>query len=109
MKFGERLRALREARGLGLREFARKSGLSPTYLSRVENGKENEPKKEETLLKLAEALEEDPDFFLASVGVISSDVRKRMQLNPRLFAKLMKLLKAVSDETLAKTVRDGKW
>lgn len=94
---------------MGLREFAREAGLSPTYVSRVENGKENTPKKAETLVKWAEALGEDPDFLLACAGVVSPDVRRRMQLNPRLFAKLIKLLKAVSDEALAKSVRDGNW
>jgi len=109
MKFGTKLRALRERREMGLREFAKEAGLSPTYVSRVENGKENAPKKVETLLKLAEALGEDPDYFLACAGVISPEVRKRMQRSPRLFAKLLKLLRLASDEALEKTVRDGNW
>jgi len=94
---------------MGLREFAREAGLSPTYISRVENGKENAPKKAETIVKLAEALGEDPDFLLACAGVVSPEVRERMKRNPRLFAKLVKLLKMASDEALEKTVRDGKW
>jgi transcriptional regulator with XRE-family HTH domain len=32
------LRAVREAQGLGLREAARRAGLDPTHLSRVERG-----------------------------------------------------------------------
>lgn len=36
---GERLRALREARGLGVRELARMIGLSAATVSLVENGK----------------------------------------------------------------------
>jgi transcriptional regulator with XRE-family HTH domain len=109
MKFGTRLRKLREEREMGLREFARSAGLSPTYVSRVENGKENAPKKAETIVKWAEALEVDPDYLLACAGVISPEVRDRMQRSPRLFAKLVKLLRLASDEALEKTVRDGKW
>ncbi len=33
------LRAVREAQGLGLREVARRAGIDPTQLSRVERGK----------------------------------------------------------------------
>ncbi|MGW4806466.1 ATP-binding protein [Kitasatospora sp. NPDC004272] len=39
MKFGERLRALREERGLSLAELARATSYSKSYLSRVETGR----------------------------------------------------------------------
>jgi transcriptional regulator with XRE-family HTH domain len=34
-----RLRAVREAQGLGLRETARRAGIDPAHLSRVESGR----------------------------------------------------------------------
>ena len=39
MRFGERLRALREERGVSLAELARATSYSKSYLSRVETGR----------------------------------------------------------------------
>lgn len=41
--FGQRLRALRRARGLALTELARRAGVSASYLSRVERGARGTP------------------------------------------------------------------
>ncbi|MBK6918537.1 MAG: helix-turn-helix transcriptional regulator [Deltaproteobacteria bacterium] len=38
-RFGERIRRLRTEQKLGLREFATKVGISPTYLSRIETSR----------------------------------------------------------------------
>ena len=43
--FGERLRALREARGLSAKEMAAGLGVSPAYLSALEHGKRGKPNK----------------------------------------------------------------
>ena len=48
------LRAVREARGLGLRAVAARSGIDPAHLSRVERGKAN--LSVEALHRLATAL-----------------------------------------------------
>jgi transcriptional regulator with XRE-family HTH domain len=52
---GERIRALREARGLPQSEIERRTGLLRCYVSRVENG--HTIPSIETLEKLARALE----------------------------------------------------
>jgi transcriptional regulator with XRE-family HTH domain len=52
---GERLRALREAKGLPQSEIERRTGLLRCYVSRVENG--HTVPSIETLEKLARALE----------------------------------------------------
>ncbi len=41
--FGERLRELREARGLPLKSMAEALGVSPAYLSALEHGKRGRP------------------------------------------------------------------
>jgi transcriptional regulator with XRE-family HTH domain len=41
--FGERLRTLREARGLQLKSMAEALGVSPAYLSALEHGKRGRP------------------------------------------------------------------
>jgi transcriptional regulator with XRE-family HTH domain len=58
---GERLRRLRTARGLGVRELARRVGVTPSLLSQVERGGVNPSVV--TLFRLAEALDTTPDYF----------------------------------------------
>jgi transcriptional regulator with XRE-family HTH domain len=55
MVIGERLRALREAKGLSQGEVEKRTGLLRCYISRVENG--HTVPSIETLEKLARALE----------------------------------------------------
>jgi transcriptional regulator with XRE-family HTH domain len=49
------LRAVREAQGLGLNETARRAGMDPTQLSRIERGQAG--LTEPTLMRLARVLE----------------------------------------------------
>ncbi len=60
--FGEKLRKLRLAQGMGLRETAVAVTISPSYLSRIERGKENPPKPE-VIKSLARVLAADPDVL----------------------------------------------
>ena len=60
--FGETIRELRVAQDLGLRETATKVGISPTYLSRIERGKERPPRPE-LIKELARVLAADPDVL----------------------------------------------
>lgn len=41
--FGEKLRELREARGLQLKDMADAMGVTPTYLSALEHGRRSKP------------------------------------------------------------------
>ncbi len=55
--FGKLLRIARKAAGIGVRQFAREMGLSPSYVSRVEHGgtaafKDEDIEKAETILGL---------------------------------------------------------
>jgi len=60
--FGETIRELRVAQNLGLRETATKVNISPTYLSRIERGKEYPPRPE-VIKELAHVLAADPDVL----------------------------------------------
>lgn len=60
--FGETIRELRVAQNLGLRETAAKVNISPTYLSRIERGKEYPPRPE-VIKELAHTLAADPDVL----------------------------------------------
>ena len=42
-KFGKRLKELRKAKNISLRKMAGMLGITPAYLSRIENGHEHPP------------------------------------------------------------------
>jgi transcriptional regulator with XRE-family HTH domain len=77
----------------------------------VERG-EVGPPGEETLLKLAADLGEDPDAVLAMAGKISADLRAAILARPQIFAELIRQLKEMPDRAvlrLVREVRDGDW
>ena len=114
--FGENIRKLREQRmgsdqTFSLRQVAARCGVTPAYLSRVERG-EVAPPGEETLLKLAHELGEDPDVMLAQAGKISADLRSAILARPQLFAELIRAIKSMPDHAvlrIVRDVRDGNW
>ncbi len=114
--FGDYLRERREARrqrdpGFSVRGLAIRIGIEPSYLSKVERG-EQPPPGEQTILKLAEALGEDPDVLLALAGKVSSELQGIIRRRPRLFAELIRQLKDAPDHAvlrIVREVRDGNW
>ena len=60
--FGETIREMREAQGMGLRTAAEHLGISPAYLSRVERGKERPPRPD-LVKRMATLLGGDPDLL----------------------------------------------
>lgn len=114
--FGDFIRSLRERRlekdgSFTLRQVAVRCGITPAYLSRVERG-EVAPPGEETLLRLARELGEEPDVVLALAGKISSDLRDVILARPKLFAELIRAIKLMPDHAVLRIVRevnDGNW
>ena len=94
-----------------LRQVAARCGVTPAYLSRVERG-EVAPPGEETLVKLAHELGDDPDVMLAQAGKISADLRSAILARPQLFAELIPTIKPMPDRAvlrIVREVRDGNW
>lgn len=73
-KLGDRLKRTRSERGLKLRETAIKVGISPTYLSRVENNQETSPPSEEKIRALADVLQDNFDELMQLAGRVPSEV-----------------------------------
>ena len=88
-KFGEQVRALREARNIGLRKFAALVDMSPAYLSKIERD-EFPPPAEVKVLTIAEVLDQDPDELLALAGRVASDLLKIIMQRPRETAALLR-------------------
>jgi transcriptional regulator with XRE-family HTH domain len=116
MSFGRFIREARERRqgddaSFSLRQVAQRIGVEPAYLSKVERA-EVAPPSEATIVRLARELDEDPDVLLAMAGKISSDLAAIIRKRPRLFAQLIRELKAMPDHAilrLVREVRDGDW
>ena len=114
--FGAYIRRKREARlpqdsNFSVRKFAKMLGIQPSYISRIELG-EVPPPSEETILKMAAALHENPDVLLAMAGKVSADLRQVILKRPLLFADLIRQLKDATDHTvlrMVREVRDGNW
>lgn len=83
-KLGERIKRIRQARELGLRETATKVGISSTYLSRIENCQDPTPPKEKVIRDLAAVLEDDFDELMRLAGRVPEDVQKVLKADPQM-------------------------
>ena len=70
-----------------MREMAKKLGVSPTYLSKVERD-EMPPPVEDKVKAIAAILEQDPDELLALSGRVASDVNEIIINHPREMASV---------------------
>ena len=104
-KFGETIRQLREAQGLGLREVAELSNLAPTYLSRIERGKELPPETD-VIRAIAKVLAADADVLLSLCTLESDrDLVNLVKARPRIKILLRQIAdNHVSDEQLEKII-----
>ena len=82
--FGDRLRELRLQREeyASLRDFASKVGLSPTYMSHLENNKVPPP-SEGVIERLAEALQADKYELFSLAGKFPPEFFETFQKNPQ--------------------------
>lgn len=116
MTFGSHVRTLREHarrrdRTFSVRQVARRIGVEPAYLSKIERGLVPPP-SEATTRRLAAEIGEDPDVLLALAGKVSSDLREIILRRPRLFAELLRQLREAPDHAILRVVRevrDGDW
>lgn len=73
--FGTKLREYRRQANMSQRELARRIGLDFSYISKVENDR-LPPPAADTVLKICEVLDIEPEELLALIGKIPSDVRE---------------------------------
>jgi transcriptional regulator with XRE-family HTH domain len=104
--FGALVRREREAKEIGLREMAKKIGVSPTYLSKVERD-EFPPPVEEKVRKIAEIIGRDPDELLALAGRVASDLTDIIRQRPREMADFLRAAKGLTVEDMARLARQA--
>ncbi len=73
-KFGARIKRMRTEKQMGLRQTAKKVGISPTFLSRIENDQETSLPSEEKIKKLSEVLQDNFDELMQLAGRIPNEV-----------------------------------
>jgi transcriptional regulator with XRE-family HTH domain len=93
MRFGDRVRQLRDARQFTQRELAVRLGVSVSYISKVENERLHfgDYPSEKFIHKLAAELEADEDELLLLADKVPSSLRKRIQQQPEEFRRLAEL------------------
>lgn len=102
MKFGERIRELRKAKGLGQRALADAVGVSFTYVSKIENHHLDfgDYPSESLIHRLADALDTDEEELLILAEKIPEFIRRRVMERPDAF----RALAMADDETLTRLV-----
>jgi len=104
--FGTLVRREREAKEIGLREMAKKIGISPTYLSKIERG-DFDPPAEDKVRRIAEIIGHDPDKLLALAGRVASDLTEIIRRRPREMADFLRAAKGLSAEDIARFARQA--
>jgi transcriptional regulator with XRE-family HTH domain len=97
--FGQWLREKRVARGFSLRKFAEKVGVSPTYLSHVEQGNADPPTAER-VKTMAELLGESSDEMIAMAGRVPEDLPEIIQSQPTEMPELLREANGLTAEEL---------
>src|SRR5262245_58204582 len=93
--FGQTLRESRLAKGYTLRKFADEVGISPTYLSQVEQDNVDPPTAER-VKTMADMLGANSDEWIALAGRLPDDLPKIIHKQP---TKMPELLREVSGLT----------
>jgi transcriptional regulator with XRE-family HTH domain len=108
MIFGERIRELRKAKNLTLRDVAKKVKVNFTYISKIENHKLDfgEYPSEDLIRKLAKVLEAEEDELLLLAKKIPDDIRQRVLDRPDAFRKIAKLDDEQLDRLLSEIEED---
>lgn len=102
MNIEKKLREIRQSKKLTIRALSKKSGVSSSYISDLENGKNNKPSID-ILVKLANALEVSPSELF---GIKSSEVS---QLLKQLDMAIAERLNEINDKALNGMIAIGRY
>lgn len=106
--FGKYLREKRTAKGYSLRGFAELLGVSPTYISHVEQGKVDSPPTAKLVRRAAELLGENPDEMIVMAGRVPEDLPKIIQSQPEAMPELLRAAKGLTADKLKKLAEEAK-
>ena len=101
MKFGRTIRKLREGKNISIAQLAKKVGMSPTYLAPIERDV-FPPPAEDKVVRIAKALNQDSDEFLALAGRVSTDLGRIIRSNPSPTARLLRGVSGLPSREISK-------
>ena len=103
MTFGTRIRELRMAKNLTQRDLADRIEINFTYLSKIENDRleRDQFPREDTIKKLAQALDASEDELLLLAQRIPESIKQRVIQRPDAFRKMA----ALDDDTLDRLLK----
>ena len=103
MTLGERLRELRRAKKLSLRELASRVDVGFTYLSKIENHKleDGHSPSEQLIQSLACELGGNEEELLLLAGKVPEQIRLRIIARPEVFRRLAELSDRKLDRIIA--------
>lgn len=105
--FGQVLRETRLAKGITLRKFAEDVGLSPTYVSQVEQ--ENvDPPTAERVKTMAELLGANSDEWILLAGRVPEDLPGIMQKQPTAMPELLREASGLTKDELMGLLADAR-
>jgi len=100
--FGDLLRATRVAKGYSLRKFAELSETSASWLSLIEQAKNERPPAAERVRRMAKLLGQDPEEWVALAGRIPEDVSDIIKNEPQAMPALLRAVKGLTADELRK-------
>jgi len=106
-QFGQVLRERRVEMGYSLRKFAGVVGVSPTYLSQVEQGNADPPTAER-VRKMAEILDANVDEWTALAGRVQEDLPHIIQSRPNTIPELLRTTKSLTPEQVRRLLNQAK-
>ena len=106
-EFGAFIRRKRQVREIGLREMAKKIGVSPTYLSKVERD-EATPPTEEKVQSIAQILGCNADELLAMANRVPSELAGIIKRRPVEMSVLLRTANGLSTQDLDQLARKAK-
>ena len=105
--FGATVRRERERLEIGLRQFARMIGVSPTYLSKVERD-QFPPPAEDKVVAIATIIRCDRDELLALAGRVASDLNEIIRRKPREMASFLRSANGLTADEITRLAKGAK-
>lgn len=97
-----------------IREVAKKAGIQPTYLSKIER-EEVGPPSEGIINKIAAVLGMDVNGLMLAAGKMPDDLRRALMIRPDIATQLIDAMKDDSSQAIKelivqrKIIREGEW
>lgn len=105
-QFGTLLRERRMAKGYSLRKFAALVGVSPTYLSQVEQ-LNVDPPTADRVKRMAEILGENVDEWTALAGRLTEDLPRIIQERPTELPDMLRAMRGLTPDQLRRLREDA--